>query len=265
MSDINRRPAPFVLVSTGQGSLIVNRNDHVRTAEGYEFGVGWQIFRSSYFDPEDVRFCVELIKLRRQHFGDGVVALDCGANLGVYTLEMAKASDGWGRVIAIEAQERIFYSLAGNIAINNCFNASAIHGAVGPESGTLRIPVPNYFVPTSFGSLELKKSLDNEYIGQSIDYSEAALTPVRQMTIDEIATDRLDFIKMDIEGMEFEAIDGAQNTLERSKPIIYMETFKIDKERMSKQLSDLGYVNFENGINTLFIHESDPTRHNITR
>lgn len=33
---------------------------------------------------------------------------------------------GWGAVIGIEAQQSIFYALAGNIAINNCFNAKAV-------------------------------------------------------------------------------------------------------------------------------------------
>jgi FkbM family methyltransferase len=51
------------------------------------------------------------------------VAIDCGANIGTHTIEWAKKMTGWGAVIGIEAQERIFYALAGNIAINNCFNA----------------------------------------------------------------------------------------------------------------------------------------------
>jgi FkbM family methyltransferase len=51
---------------------------------------------------------------------------------------------GWGQVIAIEAQERVYYALAGNIAINNCFNARAMLAAVGNQSGVLRIPRPDY-------------------------------------------------------------------------------------------------------------------------
>src|SRR5260370_16749261 len=39
------------------------------------------------------------------------------------TIEWAKRMTGWGSVLAIEAQERIYYALAGNIALNNCFNS----------------------------------------------------------------------------------------------------------------------------------------------
>jgi hypothetical protein len=68
--------------------------------------------------------------------------------------------NGWGSVIAIEAQERIYYALAGNIAINNCFNAIAMHAAVSSEPGVMQIPTPDYFQPSSFGNLELKPRVE---------------------------------------------------------------------------------------------------------
>ena len=86
-----------------------------------------------------------------------MVAIDCGANIGVHTVEWATAMTGWGSVVAIEAQERIYYALAGNIAINNCFNAIALHAAVSSETGIMQIPNPDYFTPSSFGSLELRQ------------------------------------------------------------------------------------------------------------
>lgn len=98
-----------------------------------------------------------VLDLRRQCYGDGVVAIDCGANCGVHTVEWAKHMTGWGVVVAIEAQERLYYALAGNIAVNNCFNARAIHAAASNTCGTMKMPVPNYLNPGSFGSLELKK------------------------------------------------------------------------------------------------------------
>ena len=100
---------------------------------------------------------VQLLQIRRKHHGDGVIAIDGGANIGVHTVEWAKAMTGWGSVLAVEAQERIYYALAGNVAINNCFNATVINAAISSESGTLQIPNPNYFLPSSFGSLELRQ------------------------------------------------------------------------------------------------------------
>ena len=43
-------------------------------------------------------------------------------------------------MLSFEAQERLYYAVAGNIALNNCFNVKAIHAAVGNTDGSIRIP-----------------------------------------------------------------------------------------------------------------------------
>ena len=80
---------------------------------------------------------------RREKHGDGVIAIDCGANIGVMTVEWARHMTGWGEVLAIEAQERIYDAPAGNICINNCFNARALHPAVGNTDGDIKIAQPD--------------------------------------------------------------------------------------------------------------------------
>src|SRR3984893_15738398 len=152
-----KRKIAFVLAASEHGTMIVNRLDYHVIDQRSGIGVGFQILEGGVFDPEEVDMALMLLGLRRRYFGDGVVALDCGANIGVHTVEWAKRMSGWGEVIAVEAQERLFYALAGNIAINNCFNARAVHAAVAAEVGTMNIPSPNYLRPGSFGSLELKR------------------------------------------------------------------------------------------------------------
>src|SRR6266446_9074833 len=173
------RKLAFVLASSNHGTMIVNRFDYRMVDSQRGYGVGFQILETAAFDPMEVKLALELLGFRRRHYGDGVVAIDCGANIGVHTVEWANTMTGWGSVLAIEAQERIYYALAGNIAINNCFNARAIHAAVGAESGVLKIPSPDYLRAASFGSLELKQHQTNEFIGQKIDYSDEAMSPVR--------------------------------------------------------------------------------------
>ena len=217
------RPAPFVMVSSNHGTMIVNRNDYRMVDERNGYGVGFQILNSSCFDQPEVDLALLMLKQRRFHFGDGVVALDCGANIGVHTVEWARAMHGWGSVIAFEAQERVYYALAGNIALNNCLNATARLAALGAAPGTLRIPAPNYLVPSSFGSLELRRREGTEYIGQDIDYSESAGQPVEMVSIDSLALPRVDFLKIDVEGMEMQVIGGLSRTIAACRPPIFVE------------------------------------------
>jgi FkbM family methyltransferase len=179
-----RRNLAFVLASSNHGTMIVNRNDYRMIDAERGYGVGFQILQTGSFDPTEVRLVLDLLALRRKHHGDGVVAIDCGANIGVHTIEWANRMHGWGQVIAIEAQERLFYALTGNIAINNCFNARALNAAVAAKVGTMRVPAPDYLKAASFGSLELRRREGTEFIGQPIDYSEERMSVIKTVTID---------------------------------------------------------------------------------
>jgi FkbM family methyltransferase len=262
MVQSNKRPIAFVLASTNHGTMIVNRNDY-RQAGSEAFGVGYQLLNTSSFDPEEVDLALNLLTERRRLFGNGVVAIDCGANIGVHTIPWAHLMSTWGAVLAIEAQERIFYALAGNIAVNNCFNARAIWAAVGAGVGTIKVPSPNYLVPSSFGSLELRQSATNEFIGQPIDYSDRTTSDTRLISIDSLNLPRVDFIKIDIEGMEAEALEGAVNTIRQRKPQLLVERVKSDEAALTATLAREGYKVFEIGLNLLAIHESDATHKNM--
>ena len=251
------RKIAFVLAASEHGTMIVNRLDYHMVDERRGFGVGFQLLETAAYDAPEVDTALNLLGLRRQYFGDGITAIDCGANIGVHTVEWAKRMSGWGQVIAIEAQERVFYALAGNIAINNCFNARALHAAVAAKSGTMRIPSPDYLKPGSFGSLELRPRQGVEFIGQPIDYADRAAVDVRTIAIDSLDLARIDLIKIDIEGMELEALEGASASLVRCRPIVIIEALKTDKDKLGSILRQFGYQLFEMGMNMVAIHDSD--------
>ena len=258
----SHRPIAFVIAASDYGPLIVNRFDYHTYNEGQGFGVGYEILETSTYASQEVALVTGLLEARRQHFGDGVVAIDCGANIGVHTIEWAKTMTGWGSVLAIEAQERIFYALAGNIAINNCFNARAMHAAVGAESGVIRIPNPDYLRPASFGSLEIKHKT-NEYIGQKIDYSDENMVSVKSITLDSLEMHRVDLLKIDVEGMEMETLEGARNLIKSCCPVMMVEWVKSPKKQLQDILSQFDYTVFEVGMNLFAIHNSDPTLGNV--
>lgn len=247
----------FILASTDHGTMILNRFDYHMVSQASGYGVGFEILERGVFQPAEIDSVLSLLDLRRKHAGDGVVAIDCGANIGTHCIQWAKRMTGWGSVIAIEAQERVFYALAGNIAINNCFNAQAVNGAVFDRDGVMTIPVPNYLAPGSFGSLELRQREKTEFIGQPIEYGGPAVATVRTIAIDSFKLPRLDLIKIDVEGMELEALQGAKLSIEKSKPILLVETIKTDESALRQMLEQQGYRIFKMGQNFLAVHSSD--------
>ena len=257
MADVRHKLA-FVLAASNHGTMIVNRLDYQMISADSGFGVGFQILETASFDPQEVKLAVQLLAVRRRYYGDGVLAIDCGANIGVHTIEWAIAMTGWGSVLAIEAQERIYYALAGNIAINNCFNAMALHAAVSSEPGVMTIPNPNYMIASSFGSLELRQGANNEFIGQTINYKENT-AEIRKVALDDFHLPRVDFIKLDVEGMDLEALEGAEKTIKSSRPILLVEKIKTNVEKLHRWFGDRDYVLREVGINVLAIHSDDKT------
>lgn len=253
----------FVLASTDHGPMLINRMDYNHSFNGDFYGVGAQLMENGCYDPRDVSVIRNLLLCRREHFGDGLVALDGGANIGVHTLEWSRLMRGWGSVLAVEAQERLFYALAGNITLHNAFNARAIWAALADVPGELSMPEPDYTKQGSFGSFELKARMGTEFIGQPIDYAKPTST-VKQIMIDGLGLERLDLMKLDLEGMEAEALDGARETIERCKPILFIEVIKSDRAAITGALVGAGYRVLPHGMNVMAIHKDDPTLQNIS-
>lgn len=256
-----QKPIAFTIASTDHGTLIVNKNDYQTTNSG-SYGVGCQLFANSSYDVNELQFICELLKQKRKYCGNGVVAIDCGANIGIFTIEWAKLMTEWGNVIAYEPQERIFYALAGNIAINNVFNATAKFNAVGSESRTISIPKLNYKIKSSFGSLEIKKLPVSEDIGQKLDYENGE--SINQIHLDSQKFERLDFLKIDVEGMEMDVLIGAKHTIKDHKPLIFIEYIKSNLDDLINIFKELNYKYFYVGTNIFAINRFDPIVKNIS-
>jgi len=244
------RPQPFVVVSTAHGTMIVNRNDH-HTSDSWAYGVGHQILTSGSYDMQEIDLAKFLVSQKAQDCH--VVAIDAGANIGVHTIEWAKMLGSGGSVIAFEAQRAIYHALCGNIAINNCFNVSAHNYALGAGEDHIEIPVPDYNRPASFGSLELKQHDRSEFIGQQLMHT----TGVKVISIDMLGLDQCDFMKIDVEGMEMEVLEGALDTIEANKPIMLIEYIKVDKDELTAWLGNRGYDVYSFNHNFIAVHKSD--------
>jgi FkbM family methyltransferase len=239
--------------------MLVSRLDWQQIGENSAIGVGAELLETSSYQRHEVDCAVGLLELRRRYNGDGVVALDGGANIGVHTIEWAKMMTGWGQVAAVEAQERVFYALAGNITLNNCFNACAIHAALSDQNGLIEMPIPDYTVPGSLGGLELDKIDWTSHIGQKI----VERAPVRALTIDSLKLERLDLLKLDIEGMEMKALAGAEKTVEAYKPLLHIEHIKTGEDEnaglpiLAAWMEERDYTPFRFGANLIAAHRLD--------
>jgi FkbM family methyltransferase len=245
----------FILANTKLGSMIFNRFDVIEPKPGYQTGVGAHLFHYGDWDEAGGIATCELLSLRRAVYGDGLEVLDIGANVGAHTLRWARHMDGWGRVTAFEPQERVFYALAGNIALNNCFNAFAVHAAVGSETGTMNIPTLDHRSPANFGGLKLTAP-DTE-LGQPVDYFHN-LAETRVVAVDSLCMARVDFIKIDVEGMELNVLKGARNTVKIHHPVIFAEHFLSGLDNIKAMLE--GYVFMQpckDDDNVLCIHKDD--------
>ena len=150
MSNEPRKTA-FVLVASDHGTMIVNRFDYCTVASGETFGVGFRILENGRWNQPEVDQLRGLLALRRTHLGDGVVALDCGANIGIHTVEWAKMMTGWGKVIAFEAQERAVLCPGWEHRHQQlAFNARAIHAVLGAHDGNQRVPDAGLSVARQF-------------------------------------------------------------------------------------------------------------------
>lgn len=234
------RPQPFVLTSTSHGPMLVNRMDY-HAVPGGAYGVGAQLLGAGTYDPNEI--AIMLAHIERLHTARGreLLAVDCGANIGVHTLELARAMGNRGQVLAFEPQERLFYALCGNIALNNVFNATARFAAIGDGNGFIHVPKPDYGRPGSFGSLELRRTASTEYIGQSISYAAKDLAPVPLWRLDDLNLPRLDFLKIDVEGMELDVLHGATKLVSEFHPVIVAEWIKSGKDSLLEFFAVMDY------------------------
>ena len=83
------------------------------------------------------------------------------------------------------------------------------------------------------------------------------------ISLDSLEIDRVDFIKIDVEGMEEDVLNGARKVIEKNQPIMLIEHIKSNKDFLQKFLNNFDYKLFPVGINIIAIHESDPSLNDI--
>jgi FkbM family methyltransferase len=178
--------------------------------------------------------------------------LDIGANFGMHALALARAVGPGGKVHAFEPQRIIFNMLAGSVALNALSNLYCYNMAVGDREGSVEIPQFDYAKPLNFGSIEFGPE-QREPLDQPRGHRPELLEKVPLTSLDRMGFDDVGLIKIDVEGMEMEVLEGAQQTIAKWRPVLYVEFFKIDREALRQRISGWGYDMHVNAVNYLCI------------
>lgn len=162
---------------------------------------------------------------------------DVGANLGAFTVPFSKMVGPQGLVVAFEPQRIVYQLLVANVALNEITNTVVHNMAVGKETGVLPVPKINYTVPANFGALSL---LDKSLLAGA-EKDQVPLT-----TLDTLARSLQrcpHFVKVDVEGMERDVLEGSVEVLGFCSPILYIENNCImDSEFLIQHLAKFNYT-----------------------
>lgn len=142
-----------------------------------------------------------MLAIQREYIKPGNTVVDVGACIGDSTLCYARAVAGsqWGRVFAFEPNPISFECLKRNMAEFN--HVECINAGLSDRAGEMEMDnAPN------IGASYLRPG-----------------SGVKTMALDSLELAALDFMKIDIEGLEVRALLGAANTIRRCRPVMWIE------------------------------------------
>lgn len=171
-----------------------------------------------------------------------IEVLDVGAYTGVYTIALARFPFSRLTVHAFEAQREIFDMLVGTVALNGLDNVRCHHKAVSRESGKIiRFEAVDYDVPANFGSVEIEPAAAPDFDGRRRGHE---IEEVETLRLDDLALAKVRLMKIDAEGMEDQVIHGANETIRRCRPLIFVEYEKTDFGALKAFLRDASYRSY---------------------
>lgn len=219
-----------VLLSCDHGLMIVNRFD----CNHEQVGHGQWLLDHGNTSTVEAAACFDAIK----KFNNPVI-FDVGANIGTFTTWMAQAFPK-GKLYSFEPQHAVFQQLAGNVAINNLYNVYTHNMGLGAANEYVTFNEPDYFNNCDFGTFTLKNQNHVPRTSQSMVVEVRTLDSFMEL----YQVERIDLLKIDVEGMDIEVLTGAQQAIKMFRPAIFIEhnDNKVSvKDEIIEFLSPYGY------------------------
>jgi len=231
---------------------------------------GWEFYRGGRFDFRfgsfqvapgrgDLGMIGEIFVNRGYHRpafipSDGEVCIDVGANIGCVSIQWRK-SNPTGRILAIEAHPLTVALLRANLALNAGADVVVVPAAVGSRDGTVELEIDrnNNSIARVVGS----------HLQHVEAYPSEERVTVDSVTLDSLvhrhALERIDLLKIDIEGFEAECLKGARDALTITDRVIlefHSEALRTECRRI---LEGQGFAVSEFG-SLMFASRQTPTR-----
>ncbi len=207
----------------------------------YDDGIKIWVSLSNYIESnifwqgveEEDRGQVKLLKeLLKPHH----VFFDVGANIGVISMIAANIV-AEGRVHAFEPSDHHLEKLHQNLRANDFQNVVVNPYALANGNGSHKIHIPEYDEDEIHNTGRASLNRDNEL---QVDFrTEEIITRQMDSYVDEQTINRIDFIKIDVEGEELNVLRGGQETIERFSPDVMMELNKHHLDRAGETPEDV--------------------------
>jgi FkbM family methyltransferase len=176
-------------------------------------------------------------KIMEEKIKVGSIVVDVGANIGLHTLNMARIVGNTGRVFAFEPDPSNFEILGENVKINNYQNIILEEKAVGDKHG--RVTLYQSDNPGNHRLFPQTKQTKGEV--------EVELTSLDKYFIDSNLAEKISFIKIDVEGLEFSVLNGMKNILKNNKKIKILFEF-VPENIMEVGFAPIGVLNLLTSI-----------------
>jgi len=160
-----------------------------------------------------------------KHVKDPQVFCDVGAHVGLWS-RMAR-DNGFKRILAFEPIA----------AFRECYERNV-------DDGTIRIRLFNKIIGNGGSGRVGYDYLNSGAAKVTIDHNGETIWPLDELIEDE---ERIDLLKIDVEGMEYEVLKGAKTLIERTKPIIVVEQ-KSNMKAVEYAIETLGMIKFEKSV-----------------
>jgi len=167
------------------------------------------------------------------------VIVDGGANIGFFTVPVAHRTQGRAtRIISFEPQRQLFQALGGSLALNGYRHVFLHNCGLGTEPGIAQLPAVDYSIAQDFGTVSLSDQTTVDEDGWMAD------RVVDITSIDAMDLPRLDFFKLDVEGYEVPALNGALATIKQHRPWIWVEYFITGVDPIKQTLDSIDNYEF---------------------